>query len=151
MYELSAGSRELFGEFTDIEMELEVYEYNSVIDWSDDTPSNGTVAEETLHIYPCGEEDAARYVRRAQDSDVDVFENDQVSITSIGWSFEDGILTYQAYLENKTDMEVVYSLSESSVNGMPIWESWGIRLQSKPEKQDISQWSGAALNCRILA
>lgn len=54
-----------------------------------------------------------------------MFENDQVSITSIGWSFEDGILTYQAYLENKTDMEVVYSFSDSSVNGTPIWEGLG--------------------------
>ncbi len=98
------------GDFTDIELSFRVYDSN---DWMADP-----VAEETIHIYPYGEEKAAPFVRERKASDVVLLDNEYVSMTVTDIEAE-GLWGYtlNLFLENKTDKEVMFSVDEASVNG----------------------------------
>ncbi|MCD8323055.1 MAG: hypothetical protein LUC89_09260 [Oscillospiraceae bacterium] len=103
--------------YTDIALTFHVYDSD---DWMADD-----VAEETVHIYPYGEENAKAYVREAQESDVVLVDNDQITAIVIGCE-DDPIWGYTVslYLENKTDEELMFSAEDVSVNGYmsdPYW------------------------------
>ncbi len=103
--------------YTDIALTFRVYDSD---DWSADD-----VLEETVHIYPYGEENAEAYVREAQESDVVLVDNDQIAVI-VTVCEEDPIWGYTVslYLENKTDMELMFSADDVSVNGYmsdPYW------------------------------
>ncbi len=98
------------GEFTDIEIAFRVYDYD---DWTADA-----AFEETIHVYPYGEENATQYVRESQDTDIVIVDNDYV--TAIVTGFEpDGFWGYTVnlFLLNKTDSEAMFSADDVSVNG----------------------------------
>ncbi len=98
------------GEFTDIELAFRVYDSN---DWMADA-----VAEETVHIYPYGEEKATAFIRESQPSDTVIVDNEFVTAIVIGYDTDD-IWGYTAnlYLVNKTDSAVMFSVDNASVNG----------------------------------
>lgn len=100
-------------EFTDIELSFEVYDSD---DWSADS-----VAEETVHVYPLGEEQATAFVREAQPDDQVLVDNEYVTVTVTGFE-EDDLWGYTAnlFLVNKTDAEVTYSADNVSVNGFMV-------------------------------
>ena len=97
-------------EYTDIELTFRVYDSN---DWMADA-----VAEETIHVYPYGEEKAEKYVREAQPSDNVILDNDYVTVIVTGYE-EDEIWGYTVnlFLLNKTDKNIMFSVDEASVNG----------------------------------
>ncbi len=97
-------------EYTDIELTFRVYDSN---DWTEDT-----VAKETIHIYPYGEDKAVNFVREAQASDNVIIDNDYVTVIVTGYE-EDEIWGYTVnlFLLNKTDKNVMFSVDEASVNG----------------------------------
>lgn len=102
---------------TDIEISFRVYDSN---DWMADA-----VAEETVHIYPYGEDRAEKYVRTLQDTDVVLVNNDQVTVAVIGYEI-DSIWGYtvKLYLENKTAATTMFTVDEAAVNGYmadPFW------------------------------
>lgn len=98
------------GEPTDIEINFRVYDAD---DWTADD-----VAAETVHVYPLGAESAAAYVREPQPDDNVIVDNDQVSVTVVGYR-DDPLWGYTAdfYLVNKTDRTVMFSAGDVSVNG----------------------------------
>ncbi len=97
-------------EVTDIEITFRVYDSE---DWSADA-----VAEETVHIYPYGEEKAVKFVREAQPSDNVIINNDAVTVTVTGYGYDDIMgYTVHLFLENKTDKRVMFSVEAASVNG----------------------------------
>lgn len=98
------------GIYTDIELNFRVYDSD---DWFADP-----VAEETVHIYPYGEEKATKYVRESQPTDTVLVDNDYVTVIVTGYE-EDSIWGYTVnlFLLNKTDKEVMFSVDEASVNG----------------------------------
>ena len=97
-------------EYTDIELTFRVYDSN---DWTADA-----VARETVHIYPYGEDKAAKFVRESQPSDNVIIDNDFVTVIVTGYK-DDEIWGYTAnlFLINKTDKNVMFSASDVSVNG----------------------------------
>lgn len=97
-------------EYTDIELVFRVYDSN---DWSAED-----VAQETVHVYPFGEEKAVEFVREPQASDNVVIDNDYVTVIVTGYD-EDDIWGYTVnlFLVNKTDVDVMFSADEASVNG----------------------------------
>ena len=99
------------GDYTDIELTVRVYDSN---DWLADA-----VAEETVHIYPYGEEQASTFIREVKDTDQVIVDNEYVTVIVTGYE-EDEIWGYTAnlFLQNKTDAEVMFSADEVSVNGM---------------------------------
>lgn len=105
------------GDFTDIELTFTVSDSD---DWSADD-----IAEETIHVYPHGEENAASYVRAAQTGDVVLADDDSVSVIVTGID-PDGFWGYTVnlYLVNKTDRELMFAADDVSVNGFmadPFW------------------------------
>lgn len=104
-------------DFTDIKLSFRVYDSN---DWSTDD-----VANETVHIYPFGEENATKYVRESQDSDNIIIDNEYVTVTVIGYEKND-VWGYMAnlFLQNKTDKKVMFSADEVSINGYMIDPFW---------------------------
>ncbi len=98
------------GAYSDIELSFRVYDSN---DWLADS-----VAEVTTHLYPLGQENAAAYVRPTQSTDIVLADNDQVSVIATGYRTDD-IWGYcvDLFLVNKSDMSVMFSVDEASVNG----------------------------------
>lgn len=97
-------------DFTDIELNFRVFDSN---DWAADA-----VAEETVHIYPYGEEKATVFTREAQSSDTILVDNEYATVIVTGYAIDD-IWGYTAnlYIINKTDTAVTVSVDEVSVNG----------------------------------
>lgn len=98
------------GAFTDIELSFVVYDND---DWTAEP-----VAEETVHVYPLGEENATVFTREAQSSDQVLVDNDYVTVIVTGFEV-DPFWGYTAnlYLVNKTDAEIMVAAEEVSVNG----------------------------------
>ena len=97
-------------EFTDIQMSFTVSDSD---DWTADP-----VAEETIHIYPFGEENAKKFERAPQETDTILIDNNKVSVilTDID---ENGFWGYtlNLFIENKTDKEIMISCEDVSING----------------------------------
>ena len=98
------------GDFTDIELSFGVYDSE---DWLADP-----VAEETVHIYPYGEDKAVKFVREAQDTDKVLIDNEYVTLIATGteedefWGY-----TVNLFMVNKTDKNLMFSVENASVNG----------------------------------
>lgn len=99
--------------YTDIELAFRVYDSN---DWLAEE-----VAEPSVHIYPYGEENAATFIREAQDTDTVLVDNDQVTVIVTGYKMDD-IWGYSAdlFLVNKTDAAVMFSAKDVSLNGFMV-------------------------------
>lgn len=98
------------GDFTDIEMAFRVYDSN---DWAADA-----VAEETAHIYPYGKDRATIFERDPQSTDNTIIDNEYVSVIVTGYEIDDiWGYTVNLFLINKSDKEVMFSVSDASVNG----------------------------------
>ena len=97
------------GEYTDIELTFRVYDSD---DWLADA-----VAEETVHVYPLGENKATRFERETKSTDVVIVDNAYVTVVVTG--YEDGVLGYGAklFLVNKTDKKIMFTVDDASVNG----------------------------------
>ena len=103
--------------YTDIELSFRVYDSE---DWFADA-----VAEETVHVYPYGEENVQLFVREAQAADTVLLDNDDVCVIVTGCE-EDEFWGYSVnlYLVNKTEKELMFSADDVSVNGFmadPYW------------------------------
>lgn len=96
--------------FTDIELSFRVYDSN---DWLADN-----VAEETVHVYPYGEENAETFVRQPQSGDNIILDNDYASVIVTGYE-EDAIWGYTVnlFLLNKSGQNIMVSVDDASVNG----------------------------------
>ena len=99
--------------FTDIEIAF--YVVNSD-DWTEDY-----VAEESVHVYPYGEDAATTFVREAAEDDLVVVDNDYVTVTVIGYD-PDYLYGYavELYVVNKTDGYIWMYSSEESVNDIMV-------------------------------
>lgn len=97
-------------DFTDIELSFRVYDSN---DWT-----AASVAEETVHIYPYGEAQAIPFVRQTESSDLVILDNEFLTVTVTGYDAENMWgYAVNLFLENKSDKEIMFSISEASING----------------------------------
>lgn len=98
------------GEYTDIELNFRVYDSNDFM--------ADPVAEQTVHIYPYGEDKATAFVRTPADTDTVLIDNENVTAIVTGYE-EDEIWGYTAnlFLVNKTDKTVMFTVDDVSVNG----------------------------------
>lgn len=111
------------GEYTDIELTFRVYDSN---DWMADDVSN-----ETIHIYPYGEDKAFTFVRETLASDNVIVDNDYVTVVVLGYE-EDSIMGYSVnlFLINKTDKNIMFSTDNESVNGYMADPFYAVALAS---------------------
>ncbi len=121
-------------DFTDIEIRFRVYDSD---DWSADD-----VVCETVHIYPLGEENATTYVRGDIPSDYIAFDNEYATLIITGYEWDD-IWGYVAniYLVNKTDLEVMVSVDEASVNGYMADPFFATTVDAHKSKFSSLSWN----------
>ncbi len=126
------------GDVSDIELTFRVYDTDN---WDADP-----VAKETVHVYPKGEENAAKFVREDQDGDNVLVDNDQVKVVVIDtgvdeiWGY-----TVKLYIENKTDKTAMVAVDESSVNGFMEDPFWATTVGAGQVRFSNIYWSNEAL------
>lgn len=101
-------------QYNDIALSFRVYD-------NDDWMAN-PVYEDTIHVYPYGQEKAEKYVREMQPSDIMIAENEYASVAVTGYT-EDSVWGYTVnlFLVNKTpDHAIMFSVDNASVNGYMI-------------------------------
>lgn len=110
--------QEVVKEYTDIELTLRVRV-------SDDYSAD-PVALETVHIYPLGEDKAERYVYVPQPDDIVLADNEMFTAVVTGFD-PDGLWGYTVnlYIENKSDLNLMFSARDVSVNGFMLDAYWG--------------------------
>ena len=97
------------GDYTDIELSFRVRDNDN---WEADP-----VAEETVHIYPYGENKATTYVRQEQKSDTVLIDNESVSIIALDFEDEAEYQDLNLFILNKTDKTIEINANNVSVNG----------------------------------
>lgn len=100
-------------EFTDIQLSFRIYDSD---DWLADA-----VAQETIHIYPYGEDNAGSYIRDIGSADLILVDNEYCTIIVTGYDPE-GLLGYTVdlFAVNKTDKDMMISAENVSINGVMI-------------------------------
>lgn len=106
------AGEDVIGNYTDFELTFRVYEDES---WD-------TITEETIHIYPYGEDEAVKYVREAQPSDQVIVDNEYITATVTGYEKEDMDDTFYVdlFIVNKTDFNIHLYVEDASLNGNEI-------------------------------
>lgn len=101
------------GDYTDIELTFRVYDSEN---WFEDP-----LFEETIHIYPYGEDKASTFVREPLDSDTVILDNEYVTVVVLGYGIDEvwGYTVY-FYFVNKTDSEAMFAVDNCSVNDCMI-------------------------------
>ena len=109
------------GPYTDFEILFEVY------DEADDYWYENYVVEETVHIYPYGEENVSVYEYTLQDMDLVIADDENVTVVITGTGADDFWDSFDVnfYLVNKTDADLVFSIEDASVNGYMLDPYWG--------------------------
>ncbi len=125
-------------ENTDVKITFRVYDSN---DWMADP-----VALETVHVYLYGEDKAAPYVRESESTDIELVDNDNITVTVTGYE-EDSILGFgvDLYLVNKTDKEVMFATEDESVNGFMVSPAFATTVSERNSKYSAIYWSNSNL------
>lgn len=124
--------------YTDIALSFRVYNTD---DWGEEA-----AAEETVHLYPLGEENVDVFLREPQSSDIVLFETDKVKATVIGiredplWGY-----TLDLYLENKTGKIVMFAVDDASINGYMADPFFATELYPENRKFASVSWSNTTL------
>lgn len=121
------------GDYTDIMIRFRVYDDE---DWS------VVVAEETVHIYPYGEDKATKYVRKEKSSDNVIVDNKNIKVTVLSCG-EDDFWGYMVSMsiENKTDKNVMVTAEDVSVNGFMADPYFAISVPAGISAYTYMEWS----------
>lgn len=109
-------------DYSNIEVTFKVYDSDK---WSD------TIALETVHIYPYGEDAATTFEFQQKDSDIVIVDNDYVTAIVVGfdpdntWGY-----TVNLFLRNKAKTETMFSVDEASINGYMSDPFWAESIQA---------------------
>lgn len=124
--------------FTDIELLFYVYDSD---DWMAEA-----VAEETVHVYPYGQEKAEIFKREPKDTDTVIVDNEFVSIILTDYD-KDSIWGFSAnvFLVNKTEKEVMFNIDDVSVNGYMVDPFWAKSVSAGKCAFSSISWSDSSL------
>lgn len=124
--------------YTDIELTFRVYDPG---DW---TAEN--VTETTVHVYPLGEENVSLFEREPADTDYVVVDNAYVTVIATGYE-TDGIFGYGVnfYMENRTDMDLMFSADDVSVNGYMLDPFYAKSVAAQKCAFSTMSWSDTSL------
>lgn len=119
---------------TDIVLSLRVHDSN---DWTADA-----LVEQEFVIYPLGEESAQTYLRADQPDDVVLFDNDQCRMIVTGFTMDEiWGYTMNVYLENKSDVEQMFSTDGVAVNGFMCDPYWAKTVAAGKQCNTEITWS----------
>lgn len=131
-------NEDIIGIYSDVEMNIQVF--------NADDFSAPAVADETIHIYPYGEDKATKFVREAQDTDVVLVDNEDVTVivTECAPRKNWGYCVY-LYFVNKTDQNMMFSTDDVSVNGFMVDPYYSTIISAGKSKFDFMCWYGTSL------
>lgn len=125
MYMMDYEGEDLdIGKFSDIALTFCVRE-------SDDYSAD-PVALETVHVYPYGEDEAIVYEYEADDDDVVLVDNEYATVIATDFIVPKNAyngFVIAMYMENKTDVELLLSSEDDSVNGYMIESYFSQNIQ----------------------
>lgn len=121
------------GEVTQISFTLTVYDSD---DWT--APR---LVEEEFTVYPHGAQLAKAYTRTPLASDIVLFDNEDCAMLVTGfdpdntWGY-----TMQVYLRNKTDDDLIFSISDAAVNGFLCDPYWAVPVSAGKQCISAVSW-----------
>ena len=119
---------------TDITFTLRVHDSN---DWMADA-----LVEQEFTIYPMGEEAVQPYERAAQPADIVLFDNEQCKMIVTGFEMDEiWGYTMKVYLENKTDLDLMFSTDGVAVNGFMCDPFWADSVAAGKRSNAEISWS----------
>lgn len=121
---------------TQVEFTFRVYPSD---DWSADN-----VYEETLTVYPLGEENAETVGHTSSESDTVLFDNDTAQMIVTGYD-PDNMWGYtvNVFLNNKTDRTLMFSVDDVSVNGYMCDPFWATDVAAGKSSNDDINFSSS--------
>lgn len=127
------------GDFTDIELLVRVYDSD---DWLADD-----VLDESIHVYPYGEENATKYVRQLKETDNVLIDNDYVTIIVTGYDHRaiTGYIVNLFIVNKTTDTKIMFTTDEESINGLMISTYWSRSLTAGKSAFESISWSDSKL------
>ncbi len=123
-------------EYTDIELHIKLYDSEDYTDY----------AEDVVHIYPYGEENATTFVREDKDTDNVIIDNEYAKVVVTGYN-PDGWLGYEVgvYYENKTENSIMFSVDEASINDIVMDPFYANSLDAGKCEFDTIDWYNSDL------
>ena len=110
-------------EFTEILTELSVYDYDNYL--------NDEKILQKICVYPQGKANAVHYVHKLADTDVVLMDNDMYTVILTGidpkgfWGY-----TLNTYILNKSDIKLMFSIDDCTVNGLKVSPFWAKSLEA---------------------
>lgn len=133
---------DVFAVLTDIELTLDVGELAEVKGGEE---YFSPIAEERIHMYPYGEENATAYVREPQSTDTVLMDNEYVTVTLLGCRREDEfpIMGYmvELFIENKSDVDIWLSERDATINGQQMNSYFSAVVQAGKRSFSCAVWS----------
>lgn len=119
---------------TDVYLVLDVSEADS---WDSED-----IANNSIHIYPNGQENATAYVREVKDTDTVLVDNENVTIIITGMESDEtfGSESLGFCLVNKTNESVTFLMDNVSVNGVMMDPFFIVSLAPGLTKLDTADW-----------
>ena len=99
------------------------------------------VFEQTYTVYPSGKDNAIIPERASADSDIVLFDTEEVTAIITGFR-EDELWGYTAdiYLENKTDEGLTFSVINATVNGYMCDPIWAVEVSAGKRAYSSISW-----------
>lgn len=127
-------SRNDIEDVTDITFTLNVYDNNN---WTADH-----LVTEVITLYPMGKEAVQPYSRTAEEGEIVLFDDEKCTMIVTGFDPENPWgYTVNVYLENKTDKNLMFSVSDASVNGFMCDPFWAQTVAAGKRSNTAISWS----------
>ena len=122
--------------YSDILLSLKVYDYDD---------EKEIYAEDIVHIYPDGEENAKVYKRDYRRNDRVLINSNGLKLTLINFDKDEYYAFANVYLENNSEEEVAFSCKDVSVNGYMISTNFYVTLLPGTSGYAKISWANSAL------
>ncbi len=125
-------------EVTEVDFLLRYYDNSDLF--------SDSLFEETLSVYPMGEEAVKVYERVPAENEVVLVDNEYFTMIATGFGRDD-FMSYcmEVYMENKTDHRLVISLEDATVNGYMCDPFWGSSIPAGKRSNTSIEWFESTL------
>ena len=130
-------------EFTDLELSFRVYNSEN---WEEED-----VVNETVHVYPYGEDKVSYFTRETEDTDNVIVDNEFVTITVIGNGVDElGDFLVNLYIQNKSEYDLMLSADNVSLNGFMMDPYWVTSVKAGKNKFNSISWYASDLETNSI-
>ena len=126
------------GDVTRVDFTLNVY--------NDEDYTEAALMHDPFTVFPLGEENATAVIREPSSTDHVLVDDDNCSVVIIGYEPDNSWgYAMKLYLVNKTDSDMVFSVDNSSVNGIMCDPFWAAIVCAGKASYSTVLWDNSAL------